>query len=58
MKVSWDRSSRIPRIWSNKILKRISNNFDGDIINISGWKDDDKEGNSYSEYFINSKSLS
>ena len=47
MKVSWDRSSRIPRIWSNKILKRISHNFDGDIINISGWKDDDKEGNNY-----------
>ena len=56
MKVSWDRSSRIPRIWSNKILKRISHNFDGDIINISGWKDDDKEGNNYSKYFINSKS--
>ena len=51
-----DRRSRLPRIWSNKILKRISHNFDGDIINVSGWKDQDKEGSSYSKYFINSRS--
>lgn len=53
-----DRKFRLPRIWSNKILKLISHNFKGDVINISGWKDEDKEGSNYSKYFSNSRSYS
>ena len=51
-----DRKFRLPRLWSNQVLKRISHLFDGEIINVSGWKDDDKEGNKYSDYFTNAES--
>lgn len=42
---------RIPRIWSNNELKKFSGHFKGDIINVSGWKDEDKEGSRYRDYF-------
>lgn len=45
---------RIPRIWSNRELKKFSKLFSGDVVNISGWKDIDKEGNRYKDYFSNS----
>ena len=51
-----DRKSRIPRIWSNKELRKFSSHFYGDIVNVSGWKDEDKEGQKYSSYFENKKS--
>ena len=51
-----DRKFRLPRIWSNKILEKYSHRFTGEIINISGWKDEDKEGRKYSEYFSNASS--
>ncbi len=44
------------RIWSNKELKKISKFFGGDIINLSGWEDKDKEGGFYKNYFKNVKS--
>lgn len=53
-----DKKFRIPRIWSNKILAEISSLFDGDIINVSGWKDQDKQGNFYKDYFPNATSYS
>ena len=53
-----DKKFRIPRIWSNKILAEISPLFDGDIINDSGWKDQDKQGNLYKDYFPNATSYS
>lgn len=51
-----DRNFRLPRIWSNLELKKFAHLFDGDIVNVSGWKDEDKEGNFYSKYFKNAKS--
>lgn len=48
-----DKKYRLPRIWSNKELKKFSNIFKGHIINVSGWKDEDKEGNKYKDYFKN-----
>lgn len=46
-----DRKSRIPRLWSNQELKKFAALFSGDIVNVSGWEDRDKEGQYYSDYF-------
>lgn len=46
-----DRVFRLPRIWSNRELKKIAHLFEGDIVNVSGWKDIDKEGGLYKDYF-------
>ncbi len=53
-----DKKYRLPRIWSNNELKKFANLFDGDIVNVSAWKDEDKEGKKYKDYFINAKSYS
>jgi hypothetical protein len=53
-----DKKYRLPRIWSNDELKKFANLFDGDIVNVSAWKDEDKEGKKYKDYFINAKSYS
>jgi hypothetical protein len=45
-----------PRNWSNQELKKFAHLFRGDIVNVSGWKDKDKEGDEYKNYFINKKS--
>lgn len=49
---------RLPRVWSNQELRRIANLFYGDIVNVSAWRDEDKEGGYYKDYFINAKSYS
>ena len=41
----------IPRRWSNRVLRRLGPLFEGDVINVSGWKDQDKEGAHYRDYF-------
>ncbi len=51
-----DHKFRLPRIWSNKELKKFAYLFEGDIVNVSAWRDQDKEGNEYKNYFINKKS--
>ena len=56
--VNMDRVFRIPRVWSNRQLKKIAHLFEGDIVNVSGWKDIDKEGNFYKDYFTNADSYS
>lgn len=53
-----DKKFRIPRIWSNKELKKFSSLFFGDVVNVSAWKDEDKEGKKYKDYFVNAKSYS
>lgn len=53
-----DRVFRLPRVWSNRELKKIAHLFDGDILNVSGWKDIDKEGDYYKNYFKNASSYS
>jgi hypothetical protein len=39
------------RTWSNQELRRFAPLFKGDILNVSGWKDEDKEGSRYADYF-------
>lgn len=51
-----DRKYRLPRIWSNSILRTIAPLFHGDIVNISAWEDKDKEGCFYKDYFCNADS--
>jgi len=51
-----ERKFRRPRIWSNKELKKFASLFQGSIINVSGWKDADKEDDCYKNYFTNASS--
>lgn len=46
-----DRKFRLPRIWSNRELARFAPLFRGEIANVSGWRDEDKEGRYYRSYF-------
>lgn len=50
------RRFRAPRLWSNRVLREIAPLFQGDVINVSGWRDDDKEGGKYRDYFTNARS--
>lgn len=49
-----DRKFRVPRIWSNGELRKFAHLFRGRVVNVSGWKDIDKEGAHYRDYFSNS----
>jgi len=51
-----DRIHRLPRVWSNRELTKFAHLFHGDVVNVSGWKDIDKEGRFYREYFANASS--
>lgn len=52
----FERKFKIPRIWSNNELKKFAYGFKGDVLNVSGWKDKDKEGGKYQQYFKNANS--
>jgi hypothetical protein len=56
MKHNVDRKFRVPRIWSNRELKKIAPLCRGNIINVSAWQDEDKEGTVYRKYFTNAES--
>jgi hypothetical protein len=51
-----ERKFRLPRIWSNRELEKIAPLFSGAVVNVSGWKDEDKEGNNYKDYFTGATS--
>ncbi len=51
-----ERQSRVPRLWSNRALAQIGTLFDGDVCNVSAWKDEDKEGRHYRDYFPHARS--
>ena len=51
-----DRVHRLPRVWSNRELARVAHLFQGDVVNVSAWKDIDKEGRHYRDYFVNAES--
>lgn len=40
-----------PRRWSNVELKKLCAPLKGDVVNVSGFKDEDKEGGLYRNYF-------
>jgi len=46
-----DRKYDKARMWSNDVLRQIAPIFSGEIANVSGWDDRDKEGRSYNDYF-------
>ena len=45
-----------PRNWSNVELRKFAPMYDGDVINVSGWRDEDQTGSSYREYFTAARS--
>lgn len=45
-----------PRDWSNAELRKFAPLFDGAVINVSGWRDEDKTGGHYRDYFPAAKS--
>jgi hypothetical protein len=48
-----DRKFRLARLWSNEELRRLGGAFTGRAINVSAWKDEDKDGGHYRTYFPN-----
>ncbi|WP_297107217.1 hypothetical protein [uncultured Devosia sp.] len=48
-----DHRFRLPRLWSNDVLRKLGPLFEGDMINVSGWLDEDKQGGHYRDYFPN-----
>lgn len=53
-----ERRFRGARVWSNAELRRLAPFFSGHIVNVSGWRDEDKEGNVYRNYFSRADSYS
>tara|TARA_B100000745_G_scaffold291347_1_gene231037 strand:+ start:2136 stop:2822 length:687 start_codon:yes stop_codon:yes gene_type:complete len=51
-----DRKYRNVRVWSNDELKKIAHHFTGSVCNVSAWRDQDKEGKCYKDYFTNASS--
>lgn len=52
--MKWIESGRISllaRRWSNRELKKFAGWFPGEVVNVSAWKDEDKEGAHYADYF-------
>lgn len=46
-----DPVHRVPRLWSNTELARVGALFEGDVVNVSAWRDEDKAGRRYRDYF-------
>lgn len=46
-----DRDSNRPRHWSNRELRKLGAKLGGNVINVSGWRDEDKDGGKYRDYF-------
>ena len=53
-----DPVHRVPRLWSNDELDRVGALFDGDVVNVSAWRDEDKAGRRYRDYFPRARSYS
>jgi hypothetical protein len=53
-----DRVHRVPRLWSNRELARVGDLFEGDVVNVSAWRDEDKAGGHYRDYFPRARSYS
>ncbi|MDP3538053.1 MAG: hypothetical protein Q8S26_05055 [Azonexus sp.] len=52
------RYSVRPREWSNCELAKVASAFDGAVINVSGWRDEDQRGGHYRDYFTRAASYS
>jgi hypothetical protein len=51
-----NRTAQVARYWSNEELQRFSEIVTGDVANVSGWKDEDKQGRYYRDYFPRARS--
>ncbi len=51
-----DPVHRVPRLWSNAQLAQVGDLFDGDVVNVSAWQDNDKDGRTYRSYFPRARS--
>ena len=58
LKLLQDLKHRAPRLWSNDVLRQIAPAFTGSVINVSGWRDEDKQGGHYRDYFSSAASYS
>ena len=45
-----------PRAWSNRQIARVAATATGDVVHVSAWLDEDKEGRTYREYFAQARS--
>jgi hypothetical protein len=45
-----------PRIWSNREIERVAAGITGDVVHVSAWLDEDKEGRRYRDYFQQARS--
>ena len=50
------RVSRLARRWSNTELAKFAGWFSGDVVNVSAWRDEDKSGGHYADYFTSKAS--
>lgn len=46
------------RLWSNTVVREVGKHVEGDVVNISAWKDSDKNGGFYRDYFPHCSSYS
>lgn len=53
-----DHIHTAPRKWSNTELRKFAGLFEGDVVNVSAWRDEDKEGKKYRSYFGKAESYS
>jgi hypothetical protein len=45
-----------PRVWSNRQIEAVAAAVSGDVVHVSAWRDDDKEGRRYRDYFGQARS--
>jgi len=45
--------ARDARLWSNREIRKLGAGVTGSVVNVSAWKDEDKEGGHYHDYFPN-----
>jgi len=53
-----DKKFRSARLWSNEELRKVAHLFEGEVVNVSAWKDSDKDGGIYRDYFTNATNYS
>jgi hypothetical protein len=49
-------SDQEPRRWSNQVIARVAPSVTGDVVHVSAWRDEDKSGRTYREYFAGARS--
>ena len=54
----YERVARLPRVWSNRELAAVAPLLSGDVVNVSAWRDEDKQGRHYRDYFPRATSYS